>query len=254
MLRSRSTLIVLALVIVAGLATMPLLAQTKEDAKILELKRKISDLEKRMAQLEAKVAQGGGVAAANPQLEAEAEKAYADINRLVSAFEMDDAKTKMNEFMKKYGTTQIAKRARRTNQELAVIGKAAPKAWGIEKWYQGESEIDFNSSKPTLLVFWEVWCPHCKREVPKIQAMYNSLKSGVQIVALTKINKSATEEKVLAFMTEKSVSYPAAKENGDLSRHFNVSGIPAAAMVKDGKVIWRGHPARLSEQAVRAMM
>ena len=51
-------------------------------------------------------------------------------------------------------------------------------------------------------------------------------------------------EKVNEFLQEQTVNYPTAKEDGTLSKHFNVSGIPAAAAVKDGKVIWRGHPGR----------
>ena len=48
-----------------------------------------------------------------------------------------------------------------------------------------------------------------------------------------------------------AVSYPIAKESGDaLSKHFGVRGIPAAAMVKDGKVVWRGHPARLTDDMI----
>ena len=46
------------------------------------------------------------------------------------------------------------------------------------------------------------------------------------------------------------MTYPTAKENGDLSKHFNVSGIPAAAVVKGGKVVWRGHPGRLNDSMI----
>ena len=31
---------------------------------------------------------------------------------------------------------------------------------------------------------------------------------------------------------------------------FNVTGIPAAALVKEGKVIWRGHPGRLDDATI----
>ena len=61
------------------------------------------------------------------------------------------------------------------------------------------------------------------------------------MVGLTKLSRSSTEEKVLEFIKDNNVSYPTAKEDGERSKHFNVSGIPAAAVVKDGKVIWRGH-------------
>jgi thiol-disulfide isomerase/thioredoxin len=135
---------------------------------------------------------------------------------------------------------------------LSVIGKSAPAEWKIEKWYQGESDVDLGSGKTTLLVFWEEWCPHCKREVPKLQDMYNDLKGqGLQVVGLTKITRSSSDEKVSAFIADKHIAYPIAKEDGTLSSYFNVSGIPAAAVLKDGKVVWRGHPAQLDEAKLK---
>ena len=111
------------------------------------------------------------------------------------------------------------------------------------------------SDKTILLVFWEVWCPHCKREVPKIEEIYNNYKGkGLQVVGLTKINRSATEDSVQAFITEKKLSYPMAKEDGGLSTHFGVSGVPAAAVVKGGKVVWRGHPVRLTTEMIEAWL
>jgi hypothetical protein len=49
----------------------------------------------------------------------------------------------------------------------------------------------------------------------------------------------------------KNLSLPFATEivqDGEwtLSSHFNVSGVPAAAVIKNSVVIWRGHPGRLS--------
>ena len=58
------------------------------------------------------------------------------------------------------------------------------------------------------------------------------------------MSRNKSKEEVMSFLQDKKVSYPNAKENGKLSSHFNVSGIPAAAVVKDGKIVWRGHPAR----------
>jgi hypothetical protein len=91
--------------------------------------------------------------------------------------------------------------------------------------------------------------------VPKIQSIYSDLKGeGLQVVGLTKITRSSTEEKVSTFISEKQIAYPVAKEDGELSRYFNVSGIPAAAVLKDGKVVWRGHPAQLNEAKLKAWL
>src|SRR5690606_14396437 len=161
---------------------------------------------------------------------------------------VDAVRTELEEFRKKYSGTQLAKKNQRNFEELSVLGKPTPANWKIDKWFQGKGEVDFRSKKPILLVFWEEWCPHCKREVPKIQAIYEKNKSaGLSVIGLTKLSRSSTEEKVEALIKQNSITYPMAKESGELSSYFAVRGVPAAAVVKGGKVIWRGHPAIVTD-------
>jgi thiol-disulfide isomerase/thioredoxin len=260
MLRLKTLSIILALLAVAAIVVSPVLSQDGDaqqlEARVKALENRIATLEKTLAQrltaIERKVAQGGGAA---QQVDPKAEAAYAEVTKLMAAGDYEQAKTSMAEFMKTYGSSTTAKKARRTYQELSVIGKTAPAEWKIEKWYQGESDVDLAGGKTTLLVFWEEWCPHCKREVPKMQALYNGLKGdGLQVVGLTKITRSSTEEKVTSFISEAQIAYPVAKETGELSSYFNVSGIPAAAVIKDGKVVWRGHPAQLNEAKLKGWL
>ena len=260
-MRSRAAF--LALLAIAVMVAVPSTALAQSDADVKALTEKVDALEKRIATMERnlttqlsrisqQLAAGG---AANPAAEAEAQTALAAVNQLIASGNSTKAKEDMTAFMQKYGNTQAAKSARRTYQELQIVGKASPEDWGIEKWFQGETEIDLTGEGTKLVVFWETWCPHCQREVPKLQALYDSLKGdGLQLVGLTKINKSATEEKVAEFIKTKSLSYPIAKENGSATQYFGVSGVPAAAVVKDGKVIWRGHPARLSEAQLKGWL
>lgn len=256
-MRSRSAAIVLVFLVAA--TAFVVLAQDANKQQSLE--DRVAALEKRLAALEQSTAaqlnnlrQSMAQGAGNP-LEGEASVAYAKINEAINGGKLEEAKSLMADFMKKYGGTNTAKKATRTYQELSVIGKQQPTDWGIEKWYQGEKDINLASDKTTLLVFWEVWCPHCKREVPKLQKIYEDLKGqGLQMVGLTKITKSATDEKVSEFLQQQKIGYPIAKENGQASSYFGVSGIPAAAVVKGGKVIWRGHPARLTEDMLKAWL
>ena len=192
---------------------------------------------------------------AEKKLDTEAKNAYNEINTLVGQSKFDDAKTKVAEFLKSYGTTKYARGVTRFQQELDVIGKESPSEWGVEKWFQGQDEIDLNGSAATVLVFWETWCPHCVREVPKLQELYKKYKeNGLQLIGLTKLSKSATEEKLTDFINEKQVEYPIAKEDGSISAYFNVSGVPAAAVVRNGQIVWRGHPARLSENLLKSWL
>lgn len=224
---------------------------------------KVDALEQRVATLEEEVktlkaSPGGakaGAAAANSPEEAAAEELLKDIAALTRDGKYDEAKTKLATLKGTYGSTTAYKKARKLEQELDIIGKDAPPSWEMEKWFQGQGNIDLTSNKTTLVVFWEVWCPHCQREVPELEATYKSLgPQGLQVVGVTKITKSATEEKVTEFIKEKGVTYPMAKETGALSEYFGVSGIPAAAVVKDGKVVWRGHPARLDDETLKAWL
>ncbi len=255
MSRRRQLSIFLLVFAAAGVFGLASLAQTDSGdlaQKVEALEKRLAAMEKtintRLAAIERRAAQGGS----NPQLEQAASTAYAEIARLRNDGDYEQAKAKLGEFMKTYGTTRVAQRARRDVQELAVIGKTAPTDWAIDKWFQGEDQIDLASDKATLVVFWEVWCPHCKREVPKLQQLYTELKDeGLQVVGFTQISKTATEEKVEAFISESKVSYPIAKTQSKTNSYFNVSGIPAAAVVKDGKIVWRGHPAQLNSDKLR---
>ena len=72
----------------------------------------------------------------------------------------------------------------------------------------------------------------------------------MDIVGLTRLTRDKSPEEVDAFLKENKVTYPVAKENGKVAQHFAVSGIPAAALVKDGTIVWRGHPGRLSDETI----
>jgi thiol-disulfide isomerase/thioredoxin len=225
--------------------------------QVKKLEERVAEVEKKQAALPAprpgqgqNPMQGSG----DPAKEEAARNLYTQIQEMVGKGEIEAAKQKMTELTANFADTTTAKRAQSLNAELSVVGKPAPADLKIEKWYQGESNVDIDKGA-TLVVFWEVWCPHCKREVPKLEATYEKYKGkGLQVVGLTKITKSSTEEKVQEFITTEKVSYPMAKETGEMSDYFAVSGIPAAAVIKDGKVVWRGHPGRLTDDMIAAWL
>jgi thiol-disulfide isomerase/thioredoxin len=191
----------------------------------------------------------------SPEQEQAAAQALRGISALMAQGKVEQAKTELDAFMKEHGRTQTAQQAARLADELAVVGKTSPSDWHIAKWFQGEEEIALNGQGTTLVVFWETWCPHCQREVPKLEKVYNDFKGkGLKVIGVTKVNKTATDEKVTEFIQTQKVSYPIAKEDGGLSTYFNVAGIPAAAVVKDGKIVWRGHPANLTDEMLQSWM
>lgn len=241
---------------VAALETQLAEMQAKLDKQAAD-QAKISKLEQRLAQLERQVRQNRarGGQAKDPAKEKAAGAMLTEIRQLASQGKPDEAKAKLALLDKQYAGTNAARAASRLKAELAIVGKPSPKEWKIDKWFQGEKDVALGAGKPTLVVFWEVWCPHCRREVPKMQRIFENFHpKGLQVVGLTKVTKSATDQKVKDFIAQQKVTYPIAKEKGDLSAYFGVRGIPAAALLKDGKVVWRGHPAGLTDKMLQDLL
>jgi thiol-disulfide isomerase/thioredoxin len=235
-----------SLLFIAGCAT---------SERVQEMEDRLAELEATVEKLEAAPPAARTAAAATPEVDTAKEEAavniYKEITALLQANKVDEAKAKLAQMEREYSETRAWRRARKTAQELAVVGKTAPPSMNIEQWFQGEGEVNISSSQPTLLVFWEKWCPHCRREVPKLQVMYDQFKpQGLQVIGLTKLSRDTAPEDISSFIEEQNVSYPVAKEDGSISEYFNVSGVPAAAVVKDGQIVWRGHPARLTDSMI----
>lgn len=217
---------------------------------------KIEALEARVAELETKVAGKGTQAPPNAPTADPNEQAAAELLKAVQqhsqALEYDKATAKLAELTEKFPQSRAARAAQRFEMELEVIGKEAT-ALNISTWHKG-AEVDVTNGT-NLLVFWEVWCPHCKREVPKLSATAAKFgDKGLKVVGLTKQTRNITDEQVTDFIDQNEVSYPVGKEDGTISAHYNVRGVPAAAVVKDGKVVWRGHPGRLTDDMIEGWL
>ena len=235
------------------LAMVGLLTGCANKSEVEALEARIDSLEEKLDKLSAAPSKSGAKSAASDEDEKAAAALYGEINKLMGADDYDGAKAKLKELTSKYGTTRSAARAKRLAAELEVVGKSATSFAGndwAESWFVGESsDVDLTSGVD-LVVFWEIWCPHCRREVPKLEEMSAQYKGKMDIVGLTRLTRDKSPEEVDAFLKENKVTYPVAKENGKVAQHFAVSGIPAAALVKDGTIVWRGHPGRLSDETI----
>jgi thiol-disulfide isomerase/thioredoxin len=231
--------VALSLLLLA-LAVSPAAAQTVE-----ELETKIEALTRRVEALER-----GNASARRPQATASqaemrkaAEALYRQVDVLLGDGKPQEALEAVAAFEATHRSSNAAAVTRSLRRELDVVGRETPD-WTIDSWYQGETDLD---GAPTVLVFWESWCPHCRNEMPRLNEMHAEYGArGLQIVGMTRLTRSATEEAVTQFIADNEIAYPMAKIPESLAQQFNVQGIPAAAVVKDGKIVWRGHPVRLT--------
>lgn len=119
-------------------------------------------------------------------------------------------------------------------------------------------DIDWINSPPTLqpgkvylVEFWATWCPPCRVTIPhlnKIHAQYSS--QGLVIMGIS--NESTS--KIERFMDNIPMDYHVGSDSTGLGRKLGVRSIPHAFFVKDGKILWRGHPGYITNKIVDEMM
>lgn len=166
---------------------------------------------------------------------------------------IDAARVRMLEILQRHPQTRAAATARHVVPELDVVGRDAGEL-EPEMWFQGKTS--FEGGRATLLVFWELWCPHCRTELPALQALQDAWGAkGLQVVGITQQTQGVTKAEVRSFLRQNAVSFPIGRDRSPaFAERFGVGGVPSAAVVRDGKVVWRGHPAVIDELWVEAWL
>jgi thiol-disulfide isomerase/thioredoxin len=137
-------------------------------------------------------------------------------------------------------------------EEMAIIGTTVGEP-GILAWLQGQDRLA--DHKLTLLVFFEVWCPHCKRELPRLEGLRKDWgEQGVGVIGLTSLSRGKTQEEVRAFAASERISYALGHADPQTWELYQVTGVPAIAVIRGGVVVWRGHPASITDEMMRTWL
>ncbi|MDF1701096.1 MAG: TlpA disulfide reductase family protein [Planctomycetota bacterium] len=126
-----------------------------------------------------------------------------------------------------------------------LTGRIAPDlvfketAQGLEP---GTRLASFRNKKVVLLAFWLRNCPHCKRELPRVQRMHDLWhRSGLQVVSI--VHNRYPLDQVLPIMKQRGWTFPlvrdgdgsmAAKYGGGRRPGFYVIGIDGRVKASNG--------------------
>lgn len=164
--------------------------------------------------------------------------------------DVETARRLLSRLVEEHPSDPAARNARADLRALEVIGKPAPEL-EIARWFPDDPKpLSSLRGRPVLLVFWATWCPHCRRAMPGIADKYERFRDrGLEVIAVTRHSRGQTDADVTRYIEEKGIPFPVAVDAGGVtSRRYGVSGIPAAALIdRTGKVVWRNHPAQLSD-------
>ncbi|MBS1714945.1 MAG: TlpA family protein disulfide reductase [Armatimonadetes bacterium] len=126
-------------------------------------------------------------------------------------------------------------------------GMPAPKL-DVKTWYKGKPVKEFEPGKTYVVEFWATWCGPCRESIPHLSEMAKKNKDVTFIgVSIWEDDVDGNIAKFVADMGPKmdyNVGYSGNKEGMSQSwmSAAGQNGIPSAFIVKDGKVMWIGHP------------
>lgn len=135
-----------------------------------------------------------------------------------------------------YAATLVAEGEIEAAKEL-YEHRRAPEQLGVVHEYQGTPGSMDEAVK--VMVFFETWCPYSQRYISGVERLSRSYRGlGVEVIGLTKVNRSSSDDDVRRFIDEYDLTFSVLKENGRATNYFDPSGVPHTVVLHEGEVIW----------------
>ena len=182
---------------------------------------------------------------------------YALAGLKLSEPDLEGAEKTFREIADRYPETRLAGKANQKLEGIELVGSQAPPLQ-VKEWIgEAPPEDDIYRGKLTLLSFWAIWCPHCKRNIPKIEGLLETYATkGVSVVGVTREKEGEGVEKVREYIDGHPMDYPTAvDDDGKTSLAMAVKSIPCVVAVdSQGRIRWHGHPDHLSGKVIEFLL
>ncbi len=140
------------------------------------------------------------------------------------------------------------------------IGDPAPEL--KVKWIKGTPVESLVNNHIYVVEFWATWCGPCKQAMPHLSELAKLYEGKVTFIGVDigeRVMDDKPYESVFPILKEfvssmgDKMAYNVAMDNNDLymntywMKASGQVGIPATFLIKDGKIIWIGHPMKLDK-------
>ena len=154
-------------------------------------------------------------------------------------------------------------------QDAGVTLKIGDKAPDLQVvWLKGEPVDGFDNNMLYLVEFWATWCGPCISSMPHLSEIARKYDGKLKIIGVNVWEKGYDKKpydsflpvvkEFVASMGDK-MDYLVAMDNNDLymakswMQAAGQNGIPASFLVKEGTVIWIGHPHRFEPVLIEVL-
>lgn len=164
------------------------------------------------------------------------------------------------------GMPSMAGSSEKKEDKTAAAAEALPEMLldGIpEVWLQGDPVKKWEKDKVYIFEFWATWCGPCLAAMPHMEHLHQVLKGNpnLQIIGVNVMDRKSPEN-LKEFLKNRptpltytmAVDLDGKRTKAKWLDPLEVNGIPHVFAIKNGKLIWRGHPLKLSEEMLTAML
>ena len=127
----------------------------------------------------------------------------------------------------------------------AMVGTAAPEFKGKDLSGEEQSTVFYKGFSRLLLAFWSPGCPHCRSELPRLEAFSREFAKKRNIFVLGVSGFPEEDDKIEEYrkvtnllLDRLGVTFPNLPDyGGKISNDYKVQGVPSMFIVgKDGKI------------------
>lgn len=140
--------------------------------------------------------------------------------------------------------------------------KALPESGLPQTWLQGVPVEHWEKDKVYIFEFWATWCGPCLAAIPHMNGIHKQIVQEnlpAQLIGIN-IRDRLKPEQLKEFLAQRNTppTYSIAVDTDKRTdehwlKPLKLIGIPFAVAVRNGDIIWSGHPVRLSAELVRGM-
>ncbi|HOX28060.1 MAG TPA: TlpA family protein disulfide reductase [bacterium] len=125
-------------------------------------------------------------------------------------------------------------------ESLRLVGRNAPEL-SLPTYDNRNYKLSWPKNRNTILIFWSIGCPHCLKELPKMQSFSNNYRGdyGFDVVTVTRAGDSKGRSSLRDIVRENVFTFPILlDEKGDATKKYGVKFVPSVFIIdKKGKIV-----------------